>query len=220
MVGRKSCGRLRNSCSLPWPANVILIKAINGPNYQFNNNIIEFLSLNSSPIDIKSKIKSLRRKRRWLAISNLFSLFYLRNALYGKYSERRELPTFWKRLKRFVPDLPSYWNPALNFASQEGSALVLVHEGEDSELCRQAALNLQELIAAYQFSPILISSMPDFSFYIQLGWLIEFLPDSEELRAYSRRKLRYLAIRYPKAIWLPLEAGSVPQEYLKNLLTL
>lgn len=165
--------------------------------------------------EIRTACGKLRRKAKRLACGGFFSSFYLRHVIYGKYCERKERPGFWQKLKRFIPDGPSRWDPGLNFGHCEGRALVLFHQGEDSAKARQAALNIQALLDSQPFSPVLITPMPDFSFYIRLGWLVEFLP---EIGSYSESKLRYLCARYSGAVWLPLAAGLAPPDKLRELL--
>lgn len=165
--------------------------------------------------EIRTACGKLRGKVKRLAYVGFFSSFYLRHVIYGKYSERKARPGFWQKLKRFVPDGPSRWDPGLNFCPREGRALVLFHQGKDSEKARQAALNIQALLDSRPFSPVLITPMPDFHFYIRLGWLVEFLP---EMGSYSESKLRYLCARYRSAVWLPLEAGLAPRDKLRELL--
>lgn len=166
-------------------------------------------------LEIRAACGKLRRKAKRLAYGGFLSSFYLRHVIYGKYCERKARPGFWQKLKRFVPDGPSRWDPGLNFYPREGRALVLFHQGEDSEQARQAALNIQALLDSRPFSPVLITPMPDFNFYIRLGWLVEFLP---EIGSYSESKLRYLCARYRGAVWLPLEAGLAPLDKLTELL--
>lgn len=99
------------------------------------------------------------------------------------------------------------WNCSLKYTENRGNTVVCWAEGIDRNLVRKAAARLDKLFKAGSFSPVLVTSSVDFTFFIRMGWLVEYLPVISGKSSYSQKKAVYLSLRYRNAIFMPIEAG-------------
>lgn len=102
----------------------------------------------------------------------------------------------------------SAWSPRFKHVSAAQDAKVLlfwaVGEYDKQDLRLALTAQLEQLKLQGGVLGVLVTNVPDFSFYSRLGWLVEFLPKLPgDREAYAQQKLRYLAWRYRDAAVVP-----------------
>ena len=102
------------------------------------------------------------------------------------------------------------WPASLKHGKSRKNArpLVVWAMGADPDSLRSSCATIADfLVSAPEFAPVLITDVPDFSYYSRLGWLIEYLPAVHGSgEAFESRKARFLARLYRGAVILPLRA--------------
>lgn len=172
---------------------------------------------------LENRIARLRKTLRRAANrkDRLFLYPYLTNP---EHFRARAGDSFWSALKlKFkgipLPHFPD-WNPGLTHAPGKGTVVLVWVKKNDSAILRDACLNLQRIFVAKNYTPVLVTPLEDFNFYVRLGWLIEYLPRiGGFLSLYRRKKIWYLASRYRDALILPLAAALAEDEVIENLLS-
>lgn len=99
--------------------------------------------------------------------------------------------------------------------------LVIWAIGADSQELRESCEKISVVLESTpELAPVLVTDVPDFTFYSRLGWLIEYVPSVKGCgEAFERRKARYLARLYHDAAILPLPAcplGDVAPEDIQQ----
>lgn len=148
---------------------------------------------------------------------------FINPLFYIKYTEKTGQPRSARKKFEFpflcLLESPlAQWSPTLKYA-QPGNelAVVCVDNIKVAGKAQIAAANLDRVFKRHPVQPVLISPQTDFSFYIQLGWLVEYLPQGSGPFSYFFSKLRHLASRYINDIFMPLDAGLQEQEKLEKL---
>lgn len=114
------------------------------------------------------------------------------------------------------------WHVGLKHASfsPDAKPLLFWSEGLPPKKVRAACTGAKKLLRDHpHFLPILLTDVPDFSFYSRLHWLVEYLPRLGEDAEYYNRKRCYLAWRYRNALALPLAAGLATQKEFAALVS-
>ena len=100
------------------------------------------------------------------------------------------------------------WSPKLKHVPVEQSAKVVLYWAVgafDKQSLRLAlAAQLERFKSQGGGLGVLVTNVPDFTFYSRVGWLVEYLPAlSGTHESYAQEKLRYLAWRYRGADVVP-----------------
>lgn len=102
------------------------------------------------------------------------------------------------------------WPASLKQGKSKRNArpLVVWAMGADRDSLRRSCTTIAEFLeSATEFAPVLITDVPDFSYYSRLGWLVEYVPAVHGSgEAFESRKARFLARLYRGAVILPLRA--------------
>lgn len=100
------------------------------------------------------------------------------------------------------------WSPKLKHVPVEEGAKVVIFLAvgayDKQDLRLELAAQLERFKSQGGGLGVLVTNVPDFSFYSRLGWLVEFLPTLPgDREAYLQQKLCYLAWRYRGADVVP-----------------
>lgn len=170
----------------------------------------------------ETKLFRLQKRMRRLATHPDRSFYYAHVPIATKgFNDRPQTLKEWFRQKLpFQIPLHYMWNweASLNYAPREGQTAVCMSTLPDMNKLRGAAERLDEIFKELGLVPVLCATMVDFPFFVRLGWQVEYLPQLSGSLSYADRKLRYIALRYREALFLPIELGFEDIAKLQTLL--